>query len=249
MRILSGWPGDGSKYPRARLTFPALRTKIEQTKHERTAMGRFDELGLTRRQEEIYQYLLDHLHEFPHPPTLDELCQALGLRSRGSLHKQLQALVKAGLIEPMNNKRRGVRLAPAPEDDPEVAEQDNELPFLGRIAAGRPIEAVPDQQTIAVPPPLRTDKPCYVLEVQGDSMIDMGILDGDWVVIEQRDQARNGEVVVALIDDQEATLKRLEYRNGKVVLHPENARMQPMTFEPGRVRIQGVLVGQMRRYH
>ena len=100
-----------------------------------------------------------------------------------------------------------------------------------------------------MPPPLRTDKPCYVLEVRGDSMIDMGILDGDWVVIEQRDQARNGEVVVALIDDQEATLKRLEYRNGKVVLHPENAQMQPMTFEPERVRIQGVLVGQMRRYH
>lgn len=120
---------------------------------------------LTRRQQEIYEYLLDNLHEFPHPPTLDELCTALGLSSRGSLHKQLQALVEAGLIEPMNNKRRGVRLTrpPIQEIDPD----ENELPLYGRIAAGQPIEAIAGNETITVPPPLRTENPCYVLEVKG----------------------------------------------------------------------------------
>lgn len=203
--------------------------------------------SLTRRQQEIYEYLLTHLHEFPHPPTLNELCDALGLSSRGSLHKQLQALIKEGLIEPMNNQRRGVRLVQTATDDidPDV----NELPLYGRIAAGQPIEAVSTPETITVPPSLRTENPCYVLEVKGDSMIEEGILDGDWVVIEQRDNARNGEIVVALVDGEEATLKRIEQQDGKVILHPANSAMQPMSFLPEQVQIQGVLVGQMRSYH
>jgi repressor LexA len=203
--------------------------------------------SLTRRQQEIYEYLLTHLHEFPHPPTLNELCDALGLSSRGSLHKQLQALIREGLIEPMNNQRRGVRLAQAPAED--IDPDENALPLYGRIAAGQPIEAVTTPETITVPPPLRTNNPCYVLEVKGDSMIEEGILDGDWVVIEQRDLARNGEIVVALVDGEEATLKRIEQTNGKVVLHPANSNMEPMTFLPEQVQIQGVLVGQMRSYH
>ncbi len=203
--------------------------------------------SLTRRQQEIYEYLLTHLHEFPHPPTLNELCEALGLSSRGSLHKQLQALIKEGLIEPMNNQRRGVRLAQAPEE--EISPDNNELPLYGRIAAGQPIEAIANPETITVPPPLRTENPCYVLEVKGDSMIEEGILDGDWVVIEQRDTARNGEIVVALVDGEEATLKRIQQQQGKVTLHPANSSMQPMSFLPEQVQIQGVLVGQMRSYH
>ncbi len=203
--------------------------------------------SLTRRQQEIYEYLLTHLHEFPHPPTLNELCEALGLSSRGSLHKQLQALIREGLIEPMNNQRRGVRLVRQVDDD--IDPDQNELPLYGRIAAGQPIEAVSTPETIAVPPPLRTENPCYVLEVRGDSMIEEGILDGDWVVIEQRDHARNGEIVVALVDGEEATLKRIEQQDGKVILHPANSEMQPMTFLPEQVQIQGVLVGQMRSYH
>jgi len=203
--------------------------------------------SLTRRQQEIYEYLLTHLHEFPHPPTLNELCEALGLSSRGSLHKQLQALIREGLIEPMNNQRRGVRLVRQIDDD--IDPDQNELPLYGRIAAGQPIEAVSTPETIAVPPPLRTENPCYVLKVRGDSMIEEGILDGDWVVIEQRDHARNGEIVVALVDGEEATLKRIEQQDGKVILHPANSEMQPMTFLPEQVQIQGVLVGQMRSYH
>ncbi len=203
--------------------------------------------SLTRRQQEIYEYLLTHLHEFPHPPTLNELCDALGLSSRGSLHKQLQALIREGLIEPMHNQRRGVRLTQAPAED--IDPDENELPLYGRIAAGQPIEAVTTPETITVPPPLRTNNPCYVLEVKGDSMIEEGILDGDWVVVEQRDAARNGEIVVALVDGEDTTLKRIEQQNGKVILHPANSAMQPMTFLPEQVQIQGVLVGQMRSYH
>ena len=100
-----------------------------------------------------------------------------------------------------------------------------------------------------MPTQLRTPNPCYVLEVRGDSMIEEGILDGDWVVIEHREQARNGEIVVALVDGEEATLKRLEQRSNEVVLHPANSSLSAMHFSPEQVRIQGVLVGQMRRYH
>ncbi|PLY11968.1 MAG: transcriptional repressor LexA [Sedimenticola sp.] len=198
---------------------------------------------LTRRQQEIYEYIQDHLEEFPHPPTLDELCNALGMSSKGSLHKQIQALIEAGLVEPMNNKRRGIRLTHSPDH------QGNELPMLGYIAAGRPIEAINHQTRIPVPEMLRTTKPCYVLTVKGDSMIDEGILDGDMIVIEQRSSARNGEIIVALIEGSDATLKRIEQKPGEVILHPANAAMQPMIFSPEQVEIQGVLVGQMRQYH
>lgn len=198
---------------------------------------------LTRRQQEIYDYLREHLDEFVHPPTLEELCYELGLSSKGSLHKQIQALIDAGLVEPMNNQRRGIRLT----SDSEVSE--DELPMLGYIAAGSPIEAIEQQEYLEVPPSLRTSKPCYVLQVRGDSMIDEGILDGDYIVVEQRNRARNGEIVVALVDGSEATLKRIEQQPGKVILHPANSRLKPMRFRPDQVEIQGVLVGQMRSYH
>ncbi len=200
------------------------------------------QVTLTRGQQELYDFLRERLPELPRPPTLDELCQAMGLKSRGSLHKQLQALIDAGLVMPMNRRQRGVRLSGA------AATNDDELPFLGYIAAGRPIEAVVQPETIAVPDALRTTRPCYVLQVRGDSMIEDGILDGDWVVIEQRDHARNGEVVVALIDDSEATLKRIEQRPGEVLLHPANSTLDTQRYRPEQVTIQGVLVGQMRRY-
>ncbi|MCP4290154.1 MAG: transcriptional repressor LexA [Gammaproteobacteria bacterium] len=203
------------------------------------------QVNLTRRQAEIYDYLLDELDYFPHPPSLDELCQALGLKSRGSLHKQLHALIDAGLVEPMNNLRRGVRLTTAPS---EIIPDENELPLYGAIAAGQPIEAIANPETINVPTTLRTTNPCYVLEVKGDSMIEEGILDGDWVVIEQSDHASNGDIVVALVGGEEATLKRIEQKPGSVILHPANHEMQPMSFPPEQVQIQGKLVGQMRSY-
>ncbi len=209
---------------------------------------------LTRRQQEIYDYLKDNLPDMPHPPTLDELCTALGLKSRGSLHKQLHALIEAGLIEPMNNLRRGVRLTSSEEStvelEPSIAANDeDELPFYGRIAAGQPISAIAGYETMSVPPALRSSGPCYVLEVKGDSMIEEGIFDGDWVVIEQRVTARNGEIVVALVDDEDATLKRFEKNGAEIILHPANSSMPPMHYPAETVQVQGVLVGQMRRYH
>ena len=198
---------------------------------------------ITRRQQEIYDFLVENLDDFTHPPTLDELCIALGLSSKGSLHKQIQALIDAGLVEPMNNLRRGIRLTENPDLD------DNILPMFGYIAAGQPIEAIDQQETIQVPESLRTNKPCYVLQIKGDSMIDEGIFDGDYIVVEERSQAKNGEIVVALIDKSEATLKRIEQKQGRLILHPANADYESQHYSPEQVDIQGVLVGQMRRYH
>lgn len=208
------------------------------------------EQRLTRRQEEIFEYLRRHASKFPHPPTLTELCEAMGLSSRGSMHKQVQALIEAGLVEPMNNQRRGIRLtATGASDGDHPVEDAASLPMYGYIAAGGPIEAISDNERVEVPSFLRTPKSCYVLEIKGDSMIDEGILDGDWVVIEKRDQARNGDIVVALIDETDATLKRIEQKPGEVALHPANTAHQVQRYSPDRVRIQGILVGQMRRYH
>jgi repressor LexA len=198
-------------------------------------------MSLTRRQQEIYAYLLENRDYFDHPPSHDELCQVLGLSSRGSLHKHIQALIQAGLVEPMDRSQRGIRLVEQPE-------KEDGIPFLGTIAAGCPIEAVAQAETMRVPDQLLGSRPCFVLQVSGDSMIEAGILDGDYVVIEQRDNANNGEIVVALVADEDVTLKRIEQKPGRVILHPENAGMKPMTYLPDEVTIQGVLKGLLRRY-
>ena len=198
-------------------------------------------MQLTRRQQALYDYLKDHFNASDEAPSLDELCAALGLSSRGSLHKHLQALVEAELVEPLKGKHRGIRLR-------HLEPEEDGLPLLGTIAAGQPIEALPQPEYMKVPDQLRTNRSCYVLRVKGDSMIEAGILDGDYVVIEQRDAARNGEIVVALVNNHEVTLKRIEQRPGKVILHPENTALKPFTYSPEDVRIQGVVVGQMRRY-
>lgn len=200
-------------------------------------------MTLTRRQKQIYDYLRENLDHFDQPPNLDELCQVLGLSSRGSLHKHIQALVEAGLVEAMDGKQRGIRLRQTV-----AAEEEGEFPFLGYIAAGRPIEALPNPETMEVPGFMQSGRPCYVLQVRGDSMIDEGIIDGDFVVIEQRNHARNGEIVVALIENVNATLKRIEQKPGEVILHPANPTMAPMRYRPEDVEIQGVLIGQMRKY-
>ena len=198
--------------------------------------------ALTRRQQAILDHLRESRNNQAHPPTLDELCRALGLRSRGSMHKHVQALVDAGYVEPLSGKQRGVRLREPDGTDIET------LPLLGRIAAGRPIEALDNPQPLEVPTQLRGKGRCYVLQVSGDSMIDEGILDGDWVVIEQRDHARDGEIVVALIDGEDATLKRIEQTPSACILHPANPDLNPMRYAPHQVHIQGVVVGQMRAY-
>ena len=198
-------------------------------------------MKLTRRQQEIYDYLRSHAGHFSHPPTYDELCQLLGLVSRGSMHKHIQALIEAGLVEPLEG-RQGIRLV-------EWGQAEEGVPHLGAIAAGRPIEALPQPEFLPLPDYLLSDRPCYVLTVKGESMVDAGIMDGDLVVIERRDTANNGEIVVALINDEEATLKRLQNNNdGSVTLIPENSSMEPMVYPAEQVQVQGVLVSLLRRY-
>jgi repressor LexA len=203
--------------------------------------------ALTRRQREIFDFLRDNHETFPHPPTLDELCAALGRASRGSLHKHISALIDAGLVESFaGNKQGGIRLTAQAQRDYVACE--HALPFVGKIAAGKPIEALENINYVAVPEMLKSDKPCYVLQIKGDSMMEAGIVDGDWVVIEQRSYASNGEIVVALIEGSEATLKYIEQSHDKVMLLPANASMEAMAYRPEQVQIQGVLVGQMRSY-
>jgi repressor LexA len=204
-------------------------------------------MTLTRRQRAIVDLLRQRVQQQADPPTLSELCQLLGLRSRGSLHKQVQALVDAGLVEPMNRQHRGVRLVSTPLE----AEAESglaALPLLGKIAARRPIESIPDPRHVEVPSHLRRRRPCYVLQVEGDSMCEAGILDGDQVVIEAREHADDGEIVVALIRGEEVTLKRLLQQPERVILYPENSAMEAMEYHPDEVQIQGVLVGLMRPY-
>ena len=202
---------------------------------------------LTRRQMEIFNFLRDNYESFAYPPSLDELCAMLGMASRGSLYKHILALIEAGLVEPfIGNKKGGVRLTAQAQSDNATSEQA--LPFVGYIAAGKPIEALETVSYMTVPDALKTDKPCYVLQVKGDSMIEAGIFNGDWVVIEQRDYASNGEIVVALIENSEATLKYIEQTVDQVLLLPANSNMSAMSYRPEQVEIQGVLVGQMRSY-
>ena len=200
--------------------------------------------SLTRRQQEILTHLRANREIGAPAPTLDELCQALGLSSRGSLHKHIQALTEAGAIEPMNHQQRGVRLTQENAGHNELTA----LPYLGKIAAGRPIEAIANPASLDVPSWMCSTRPCYVLRVAGDLMIDAGILDDDYVVIKQCDHADNDQIVVALIDNHEATLKSYRRQAGRIVLSPANQRLEPMTFDPARVIIQGILIGQMRRY-
>ena len=202
---------------------------------------------LTRRQREIFNFLRDNRDSFTRPPSLDELCAALGMASRGSLYKHIMALIAAGLVEPFTgNKQGGVRLTAQAQSDDAAVEPG--LPWVGLIAAGKPIEALETVSYMCVPDALKTDKPCYVLQVKGDSMIEAGIFDGDWVVIEQRSYASNGEIVVALIEQSEATLKYIEQSAEQVLLLPANANMTALSYRPEQVEIQGVLVGQMRSY-
>jgi len=204
--------------------------------------------SLTRKQKELFDFLLQNQNRFRHPPTLEELCQALGVKSRGSLHTHIKALIDANLIEAPERKQRGIRLTEHAKRLINSSDDQNMLPLVGYIAAGKPIEAIETVTYMAIPEQLKTPKPCYVLKIKGDSMIEQGIFDGDWVIIEQRSHARNGEIVVALVNKAEATLKFIEQYPHETLLIPANSQMQALRYKPEQVEIQGVLVGQMRSY-
>ena len=200
---------------------------------------------LTDRQQQTYDFIRAYARRHGVTPKLREIARHLGISSRGSIHRYLRAIEAEGLITVEPDRARGIRLAAAPEM-PEA--RTPTLPLLGRIAAGRPIEAIAGQDHIDLSEffvgPNR-----FVLRVQGDSMVEDGILDGDMVIVEQRSHAENGEIVVALIDNEEATLKRLQrHGDGSITLHPANQVLAPMRYPGERVRVQGVVVGQLRVY-
>ncbi|MCL4820574.1 MAG: transcriptional repressor LexA [Vicinamibacteria bacterium] len=201
-------------------------------------------MPLTRRQKEILDFVSDEIEKNGYAPTIEEIAHRFDLRSLATVHKHLSNLQTKGLLRRSPNRSRALEVTPTP-----MKVQAVELPLLGRIAAGVPIEAVEAAETIYVPEDLvgRTDT--YVLQVAGDSMIEEQIRDGDYVIVERRENARDGEMVVALVDGERATLKKL-YResDGRVRLQPANPEMKPMFFEADRVRVQGVVVGLLRRY-
>jgi len=199
---------------------------------------------LTARQKEILDYIRQFRVDRGFAPTHREICEKFGFSSYGTAYKHLKLLADKGFLKRDRHQRRGLEVTAAAREA-----TSEELPFLGRIAAGRPIEAVSNGETIPVPPLLRPDGPRehYVLRVAGDSMIDEGIHDGDWVVVERRERAERGEMVVALVGD-DVTLKRFYPDGSTVRLQPSNPAMAPLFVQAADLRIQGIVVGLMRRY-
>ena len=197
----------------------------------------------TDRSRQVYDFVRVYTLRHGYAPKLREIGAYLGIRSRGVVHRHLRALEDEGLLRIEPDRARGVRLRGRA-----ATGRPGHLPLLGCIAAGQPIEAIPGEDEIDLSE-FFVNHNRFVLRVAGDSMIEDGILDGDMVVVEKRDSADNGEIVVALIDGLEATLKRLKKnRDGSVTLQPANAALLPMRYPASRVRIQGVVVGQFRSY-
>ncbi|MBI3546293.1 MAG: transcriptional repressor LexA [Gammaproteobacteria bacterium] len=198
----------------------------------------------TDRAREVYDYIQAYNARHGYAPKLREIASHLGISSRGVAHRYVRALQAEGLVHIEPDRARGIRLRKVKTSAPRTSS----LPLLGRIAAGRPIEAIPGEDEIDLSE-FFVNRERFVLRVQGDSMIEAGILDSDMVVVEKRETADNGDIVVALIDGTEATLKRLQKnRDGSVTLRPANAALSPLRLSATRVRIQGVVVGQFRSY-
>ena len=196
---------------------------------------------LTGLEEKILQCITRYITQNGRSPTLDEIGQLLEIRSKGTIHRYVKSLIDKGHLQRSGRNWRGLRLA---------GEQNRRLtilPLAGRIAAGKPIEAISEQYEINFSEML-LGPGRYVLEVQGDSMIDAGILDGDLVIVRETQSADNGDIIVALIDNNEATLKRLRKKGNQVELIPDNQSMTPMIYSADRINIQGVVVGQARMF-
>jgi repressor LexA len=198
---------------------------------------------LTERQKEILEFIRQHQKANGVAPTHREICDAFGFSSYGTVYKHLSLLEKKGLIRRDWNQKRGVEVV---DDEPQGA-RARELPLFGYIAAGRPIEVVTSDETITVPELLTTRGENYVLKVRGDSMIEDGIHDGDFVIVARREDAHNGEMVVASVGG-DVTLKRFYLERDRVRLQPANSAMAPIYAPAANVRIQGVVVGLMRRF-
>ena len=198
---------------------------------------------LTKRQREILDYLTDFIQQHGYAPSLEEVGKRFGLSSLATVHKHLTNLQDKGFIRRSWNRSRSVEVVPTRTGGRAV-----ELPLLGYVAAGAPIEAVVGSEAIAVPEDLVGKRETYVLKVRGDSMIDEQIRDGDYVIVEDRRTAENGEMVVALLEGSDVTLKKFYRENGHVRLQPANPAMAPLVVEADRVQVRGVVIGVMRKY-
>ena len=224
---------------------------------------------LTRKQHELLMYIHERIKETGVSPSFDEMKEALDLASKSGIHRLITALEERGFLRRLPHRARALEVtklpaeattAPAkargfepkvvPGGDRAAANDSRELPILGRIAAGTPIAAIQhEQDRISVPDSMLGGGEHYVLEVQGDSMINAGILDGDFVVIRKGDSANSGEIVVALVMGEEATLKRLRRKGASIALEAANPAYETRIFGPDQIQVQGKLVGLIRRYH
>jgi repressor LexA len=222
---------------------------------------------LTRKQHELLCFINDRLSETGVSPSFEEMKEALDLKSKSGVHRLISALEERNFIRRLPNRARALEILRLPDaiKTPTVADKPNiqtppsrvmppaandvlEVPLHGRIAAGMPIEALEGQSSLSVPAALLGPGEHYALEVAGDSMVEAGILDGDYALVRKVDTARDGEIVVALIDDSEATLKYFRREGSMIRLDPANRSYDPQRYRPGQVRIQGKLAGLLRRY-
>ncbi len=202
-------------------------------------------MALTRRQREIYDFICAFIDDQGYSPSLEEIGAHFGLSSVATVHKHVHHLVEKGFLRKSWNRSRSVE----PVADGADGGASVTLPLLGTVAAGAPIEAIEIEESLAVPSELvPRGGEAFVLRVRGDSMIEENILDGDYVVVESRPVARDGETVVALIRGEEATLKTFRQRGSKVLLEPANAALSPIEVPAGEVEVRGVVRGLVRRY-
>ena len=216
---------------------------------------------LTRKQHELLLYIDRRLSETGISPSFEEMKEALDLKSKSGVHRLISALEERGFIRRLPNRARALEVLKVPEPrgatgtpsnvvqmPPRAANDVLDIPLHGRIAAGTPIEALQGTDTLPVPAALLGPGEHYALEVAGDSMVEEGILDGDYALIRKTDSARDGEIVVALINNEEATLKTFRREGQMIRLDPANRQYDPQRYRPEQVRIQGRLAGLLRRY-
>jgi len=207
-------------------------------------------MALTKRQKEVLDYLVSFLNKHGYSPSFEEIAKSLKLTSLATVHKHITTLERKGFVRRGYNQSRSIEVLqlPKPVREQVIERRVVELPLAGRIAAGQPLEAVEDRETISLGDFARSSN-VFALEVKGNSMVDDHILDGDFIVVEQTQVANPGEIIVALVRGEEATLKRF-YREpgGKVRLQPANAEMRPLIVPASDVKIQGRVIGVLRKY-
>ncbi len=199
---------------------------------------------LTPKQQNVLTFIQHFLAECGYAPTITEICHGLGLSSTSTVHKHLKTLIEKGYIDSMPGRSRGLSMKSEPVQQTPCIE----VPLLGRVTAGLPIEMNEIPDTISLPETMLGRGETFVLEVKGESMIDEAIKDGDYVIVEKRESARNGDMVIACIDNNEVTLKRIYKEGNKVRLQPSNPSMQPIIIENHDVTIKGIVIGILRKY-